>query len=189
MKRLAVAALLVLISGVIVWTPAQAVPPGCTEIGTDREDALAGTPRVDKLCALGGDDWSHGANGNDSILGGSGSDTLVGGPGRDAIRGGPGDDRLISVDSHSTDRLKGGAGFDRCYADRGERIRGCEEVNRVGTSAAVEATIQALTTAFLGATRLAEEAQEEVVSLQIIIDSLPPNPACPSPAMSPPPCP
>lgn len=183
----AVFAVLLLLTFGVIWTPAQAVPPGCTEIGTPDRDAMAGTDGPDKLCTLGGPDYVHAGPGNDTIIGGADNDTLVGGPGRDVLRGGPGHDRLFSIDSRPGDVTKGRSGSDHCYVDDGDRVRGCEDVNRVGTSAAVDATIQALSNALFGLAVLGEDAQEEVAELIVIIENFPAR--CPPPAPSPPPCP
>lgn len=141
--------------GAILLVPSVAAPVGCTEIGTKDRDIMAGSPGKDKLCALGSGDYLHGAGKADVLLGMEGIDTIVGGAGRDILKGGEGTDRLFAVDQHRGDRLFGGPGQDRCYADKGDRVRGCEHVYR-GNSPAV---VQGLTGSFLGVSQLGEEAQ------------------------------
>lgn len=198
MKPVVFAALLILSSGVLVWTPAQAVPPGCTEIGTQERDILAGTSGPDKICGLGGRDYSHGNAGNDTVLGGGDDDTLVGGPGRDRLLGGPGRDRLFAIDSRTNDLVKGGAGFDRCYIDKGDKVRSCEEIRRVNTAPDDMAAILALQVAFLGVVKLGEQYQEDAITGPTGATGppgppgtdRPPFPACPSPVdATPQPCP
>jgi hypothetical protein len=113
----------------------------CTIVGTPDDDVIRGTPKRDVICGLAGNDRIHALGGNDTILGGTGSDRLYGGPGRDLILARSGDDRLVggsgrdrlsgsggkdhllSRDGRSGDRVEGGKGHDRAWADPRDHIR------------------------------------------------------------------
>jgi len=69
--------------------------------GNSTGNALTGTPGVDLLTGLGGDDRLDGGAGNDLLLGGPGSDTLLGAAGNDFI-----------IADEDRDRVDGGAGND-----------------------------------------------------------------------------
>lgn len=181
-------ALLTLSSGMIIWTPpVQAVPPGCTEIGTPARDVMAGTRIRDKMCTLGGGDYAHGSAGKDTIIGGSGMDTLVGGKGPDRIRGKGSNDQLFSIDQVSgNDVIRGGNGTDRCYGDAGDGFRGCEVIH----TGNVPETTQALDRTVLGAVIIGEEAQEDVNPQPPPADgNFPPCTPPPPGTTSPAPCP
>ena len=73
-----------------------------------------------------------GGRGDDRIIGGAGPDLIDlidGGPGRDLIIAGAGPDRINSRDS-TRDRVRCGPGRDDVKADRRDRLRGCEAVDR-----------------------------------------------------------
>ncbi len=93
---------------VIVYTTALG-PFGCTVIGTDGDDVLAGTVGEDVICGLGG---------NDVIDGNLGSDRLYGGPGQDDVKGAGGDDLIVGGEGN--DRLDGGQGRDRLIGGEGD---------------------------------------------------------------------
>jgi hypothetical protein len=106
--------------------------------GGDGNDTLTGGGLHDFMIAFGGNDRLIGGGGADSMYGGRGRDFLDGGPGRDLVDGergpdrvfaGPGRDRIFSID-HQRERIGCGAGRDRAWADRGDRLRGCERVRR-----------------------------------------------------------
>lgn len=178
-----------LLGSTFLFVPArvQAIPPGCTEVGTAERDVIAGSGGRDKICTLGGGDYAHGGSGKDAILGGAAGDTLIGGDGRDRIRGHGGADRLFSVDDTNGDVVKGGRGQDSCYGDAGDMFRGCESVFRTHTSPAVDATIAALNQALFEVTVLGEELQAQVDELITIIESLLPTPTpTPTPPLGPP---
>jgi Ca2+-binding RTX toxin-like protein len=97
-------------------------PPTCrnrqvTMIGTERADALWGTPGPDVIDARGGDDTIHGLEGDDVICAGAGSDRVMGGGGRDAVTGGRGWDLLRG--GSGRDRLSGSAGNDTLIGESG----------------------------------------------------------------------
>ncbi len=76
-----------------------------------------------------GQDRLVGGPGRDGLVGGNGHDTLLGGSGPDALYGdeyGPPDSRLLRI----RDRLRCGRGLDSARADRSDRLRGCERVDR-----------------------------------------------------------
>ena len=112
----------------------------CT--GTNADDALYGTPQVDRMDGRGGEDlmYGYGANdrmeggdetglgdkmrgggGADTMLGQRGGDALYGGTGDDTIRGGPGNDLIEG--NRGNDTLSTGAGSDRVNAQDGQRDR------------------------------------------------------------------
>ena len=76
--------------------------------GNARANVIHGTPRADKIFGLGGNDRLYGGAGNDKLYGGPGNDVLVGGPGADLLNCGP--------------------GHDTAYADKHDRLIGCEVV-------------------------------------------------------------
>jgi Ca2+-binding RTX toxin-like protein len=113
--------------------------PGCTITGTPGPDLLFGTPGRDVICGLGGNDMLDGNGGNDVLKGGPGNDILNGGNGNDVLYGGPGNDKLqgdhgrdvvyggegndtIFAWDGFADRLDGGAGTDRAWRDKLDRV-------------------------------------------------------------------
>ena len=105
-------------------------PGPCTWIGTPERDVKTGTAAANVLCSLAGNDFVHAKAGNDVIRAGAGRDTIVGGSGKDTLRGGKGRDRLFAVDDRGGELLVGGRGIDQCFADPGDRTRGCERTFR-----------------------------------------------------------
>ncbi|MEA2220854.1 MAG: hypothetical protein QOJ35_3480 [Solirubrobacteraceae bacterium] len=105
--------------------------------GGDGRDELYGGFRNDRLYGGYGRDMIAGGSGDDLIVGGpdadrlfgeSGKDRIIAGDGRNFIDGGDGND---SIDSHNgeQDRVICGKGrHDRVYADRIDRLNGCEIV-------------------------------------------------------------
>lgn len=86
--------------------------PRCTRVGTARAERLAGGPRPDLLCALGG---SH---------------RVRGGRGEDRIFGGGGNDRIDARDG-AFDVVGCGSGGDTVLADRRDLVgEDCERVSR-----------------------------------------------------------
>lgn len=133
--------------------PEARTPSNCTMVGGPNRDVLSGSDGKDIICAEQGDDYLAGGPKGDKLLGGTGRDTSVGGPGPDKLKGGKGSDRLFAVDNHPTDVIRGGNAIDRCYGDRGDTFRGCEEKFIGGTIQAATA----LSSAFFGQGELAEE--------------------------------
>ena len=132
---LALVASVTVLGAVLFATTAGGAAPRaaspCTKLGTAGPDAITGTDGPDFICARAGADYVHAQGGSDTVLGEAGADTLVGGGGRDDIRGGDQDDQLFSTDQvNGNDKIDGGAGFDRCYADPGDNVRNCENVTR-----------------------------------------------------------
>lgn len=69
----------------------------------------------------------QGGRGRDVLDGGAGNDRLVGGYDADVMRGGPGNDTLTSRGG-GRDRVDCGPGKrDVAYADRVDRLNGCEK--------------------------------------------------------------
>jgi Ca2+-binding RTX toxin-like protein len=91
--------------------------------GGPGDDVLTGGRIFNNLIGGPGDDHITGGAGPDLI------DIVDGGPGRDFIAAGAGPDRINSRDA-VRDRVRCGAGRDDVKADRRDRLRGCEAVNR-----------------------------------------------------------
>ena len=133
--RLGLRALLVLLVGVGIMTPAApafaVVDRGCTITGTPGKDTLIGTRQADIMCGLYGNDTLRASRRADTIYAGQGNDRLRGGRGRDTFFGGRGDDRLNSRDGiFGNDTVNGRLGFDVCLVDRRDIVTGCEKVRR-----------------------------------------------------------
>lgn len=107
----------------------------CSIVGTPQDDTLRGTAGNDVICSLGGSDEVVAAGGhdrvfagpgNDVVRGGSGRDTLIGSAHKDRLFGNAGHDRLNGKDGvKGNDYLHGGAGEDRCSADKKDHIKSC----------------------------------------------------------------
>ncbi|MDF2447168.1 MAG: hypothetical protein K0S46_2404 [Moraxellaceae bacterium] len=82
---------------------------------TEGDDVLYGTPLVDTLDALGGNDTVYGLADNDTLIGGSGNDSLHGDDGNDTLQGDAGDDTLDG--GTGDDAMAGGAGNDTYVVD------------------------------------------------------------------------
>ncbi len=79
-----------------------------------------------------GNNYLNETCGNDTLFGRSGNDVLDAnncGPDVDRLIGGWGDDWLLANDGDTSDRLRGGPGFDTCVVDSvGEVVSGCERI-------------------------------------------------------------
>jgi RTX calcium-binding nonapeptide repeat (4 copies) len=133
--RLGFRALLVILVGVAIMTPAApayaVADRGCNITGTPRADTLIGTRQTDIMCGLYGNDTLRAGRRADIIYSGQGNDRLRGGRGRDTFFGGRGDDRLNSADGVTgNDTVYGRLGFDVCLVDRRDIVTGCEKVLR-----------------------------------------------------------
>jgi hypothetical protein len=105
----------------------------CRILGTRRNDVLRGTPLVDILLGLDGDDRLLAVDprfAGDDLWGGRGADRLVGAGAPNLLRGGPGADRLDGggdddalFGGRGRDVLTGGGGSDTVYARDAERDR------------------------------------------------------------------
>jgi Ca2+-binding RTX toxin-like protein len=84
---------------------------GC--LGTPSDDALYGTPLVDKISGGAGDDVMYGGGENDELNGGSGADTIRGNAGDDVVYGGPGSDKISGKAGRDT--FYGGYGNDNIH--------------------------------------------------------------------------
>jgi Ca2+-binding RTX toxin-like protein len=87
-------------------------------VGTDRSEALKGTPENDMIIGLGGNDRIDGGGGDDCLVGGEGKNRLRGGPGDDILLGGPDKDALYG--DAGSDVLLGGGGNDRLDGGDGD---------------------------------------------------------------------
>jgi Ca2+-binding RTX toxin-like protein len=104
--------------------------------GNDGRDDLFGGFRNDRLYGGYGRDMLAGGTGDDRLVGGPDADTLYGEGGKDRIIGGDGRNRIDggggndSIDARNgeTDRVICGKGRDKVYADRADRLNGCETV-------------------------------------------------------------
>jgi RTX calcium-binding nonapeptide repeat (4 copies) len=114
--------------------------------GGPGDDVLRGGPLRDLLSGDAGNDRMFGGRGRDQISVGPGSDLAKGGKGPDLIVnhssvggipddlapdrvfGGPGDDRIDVAQQLAGDRVDCGRGRDDVFRDRGDSIRGCEDV-------------------------------------------------------------
>jgi Ca2+-binding RTX toxin-like protein len=92
--------------------------------GNDTQDGGAGD---DVLDGGKGNDTMKGGAGDDVLDGGKGNDILDGGPGADVLNGGPGNDTIHAQDGRK-DTINCGSGKDRVFADRIDRLQGCEKV-------------------------------------------------------------
>lgn len=91
----------------------------CRFVGTARDDQLRGSPFLDFLVGLSGDDVLRGLGGRDK---------LTGGTGRDRLEGGEGVDTIIARDGRR-DVVIGGLGKDSARVDRGlDRVTGVERL-------------------------------------------------------------
>ncbi len=97
--------------------------------GGEGNDRLSGSGGNDRLKGGAGKDSLNGDAGKDKLAGGSGKDKLNGGKGRDSLSGGSGNDSLNARDG-ARDSVDCGKGKDKAKADRLDRVRGCEKVQR-----------------------------------------------------------
>jgi Ca2+-binding RTX toxin-like protein len=126
-----------------------------TIYGLRSEDRIYGKGGSDVINAAGGvdelyggdgpDAGLYGGNGRDLVRGGAGQDKAIGGSGADTMRGGEGRDELwgdgaadtldggpdndilhSSRDGKAPNTVGGGGGFDVCYVDKYDRVKGCE---------------------------------------------------------------
>ncbi|HET7857068.1 MAG TPA: hypothetical protein VFL41_11485 [Gaiellaceae bacterium] len=114
----------------VVFRPARAggtagTAGDCVYVGTRGRDVVYGTDQEDLVTTGPGNDVLLGAGGNDVLIAGDGNDVVRAGPGRDDVFGGRGNDRFFTRDDR-VDRVSGGAGFDRAWADRRDRLDGVE---------------------------------------------------------------
>ncbi|HEX6713824.1 MAG TPA: calcium-binding protein [Thermoleophilaceae bacterium] len=117
--------------------------------GTAR-DTLKGGAGDDRLDAGAADDLIEGGDGADTLVGGPGDDKLNGDAGPDVIRGGDGNDWItggaerndidagagadkVSSANGIAETVRCGSGKDQAWADRADRLVGCERVHRIGT--------------------------------------------------------
>jgi len=96
--------------------------------GGSAEDDLIGHPGEDRL---------SGGGGSDKLVGGRKSDVLIGGPERDKLVAGPGADEVDATTPFPTDSeparrddVDCGGGRDVVFADRFDKLWGCETVRR-----------------------------------------------------------
>lgn len=116
-------------------------PPGRCETALNGDagpNVLAGTALSERIRGKGGDDSIRGRGGDDCIGGGTGDDKMGGGKGADVIRGGKGKDKVsagpgddvIRVAGKTRDFVRCGPGTDTVFANRRDKLRGCEKVKR-----------------------------------------------------------
>jgi hypothetical protein len=88
-----------------------------TIVGTDGNDVINGTNKMDVIVGLGGDDIINSGGGKDVVCAGDGDDIVNGGNGGDTIFGGAGDDQLNG--DKGNDNLNGGLGNDQMTGGKG----------------------------------------------------------------------
>jgi hypothetical protein len=107
--------------------------------GDDGDDRISAGDGGDGVDGGFGADVIDGGNGSDSLDGEAGPDTIRGGPGNDWIHGGPernridagpGSDTISSVNGIA-ETVRCGSGRDLIWADRHDRLVGCEHVHLV----------------------------------------------------------
>ncbi len=106
--------------------------------GTTGDDLIDGGDGDDRIKGGKGNDCLHGGDGDDQVEGGKGDDRVGGGPGKDRVKGGRGEDTLqagggrdrIDAADGERDIVSCGGANDRVRADRKDKTRGCEKVNR-----------------------------------------------------------
>jgi Ca2+-binding RTX toxin-like protein len=98
--------------------------------GGEGDDTILGGSLGEEIDGGPGNDVLRGNGGGDLIFGGSGADKLYGGKGRDLLTGNAGNDLLVAWDGGVPDTLVGSAGTDRAQADRVDKIKLCEHVQR-----------------------------------------------------------
>jgi Ca2+-binding RTX toxin-like protein len=141
-RRLLIPALAVLAILVVAGTAFAATQHCDGECsGTGMADKLVGSPGVDIIHALAGndevfgredDDWLKGGPGNDEVHGQQGNDRVKGHLGRDLVFGGPGDVLVRGGTAHQTDDgvpddLYCGGGTDTVHYTPGtDTISDCE---------------------------------------------------------------
>lgn len=95
----------------------------------DGPDETRGFGGEDHLAGGGGSDCLQGEAGNDTLRGNGDRDLLLPGPGRDRVEAGSGDD-IVRAQGEGSDTVDCGEGDDTAYADRSDKLRGCEQVLR-----------------------------------------------------------
>jgi Ca2+-binding RTX toxin-like protein len=101
---------------------------------------IVGGPGDDEELASFGDQIIEGGTGADLVAAGVGDDRVSGGPGRDSISGGHGRDEIsagpgndaVQTSDADRDTVDCGAGHDRAYVSRNDRVTGCEIVTYGG---------------------------------------------------------
>ena len=105
--------------------PPPPPPPGgytcngreATIIGTNGDDVLIGTDKVDVIMGLKGDDVIKGLKKGDHICGGPGRDVIYGNKGADHLLGNDGGDRIMG--GGGDDFILGDKGSDKLFGDDG----------------------------------------------------------------------
>lgn len=118
-----------------------AVGPGPSQInGHEYAETIYGTGAGKTIRGFGGGDYLAGLSGHDAIYGGSGDDLVRGDGGYDSLRRGTGSDRILGGSGNDTvystgdggvgDVVDCGAGYNTAIADRYDKLKGCEVVER-----------------------------------------------------------
>lgn len=100
--------------------------------GEDGNDRLSGGEGNDTLSGGNGKDILSGGNGNDRLGGGAGNDKINGGQGLNSYTGGSGNDNIIAANGRRETIDCGSGRADKVRADRTDRVRNCESVQRLG---------------------------------------------------------
>lgn len=97
-------------------------------VGSDQLVGMAGN---DTLAGDAGPDTLYGQEGNDKLTGGAGNDKLIPGDGKDSVAAGAGNDYINAFDSRGAgETINCGPGRDRVWADKADKLIGCEVVAR-----------------------------------------------------------
>jgi hypothetical protein len=93
------------------------------------EAKLNGGGTIDDLDGHAGVDELRGGDSHDTLKSFKGDDLLVGGTGQDKLLAGRGKDRIkVNDGGNQADVVKCGGGIDVVFADRVDRLKGCEKV-------------------------------------------------------------
>jgi hypothetical protein len=100
--------------------------------GGGARDVIEGGDGADVLIGGSGDDALFGEAGPDVVRGGTGNDWLAGGAERNTVDAGPGDDKVSSANGIA-ETVRCGTGKDEAWADKSDRLVGCERVHRIAS--------------------------------------------------------
>src|SRR5215203_5278174 len=116
-KTLSLVAILLTLASATAWAAIECTAGSACQ-GTDGPNTMYGSASEDRIYGKGGADVIDATGGVDEVYGGDGHDAgLYGGNGQDLVQGGAGEAR---------NTVRGGRGFDICYVDKYDRVKGCE---------------------------------------------------------------
>jgi Ca2+-binding RTX toxin-like protein len=103
----------------------QNEPSGSNVFGGTGNDRLTGSAMGDSLFGQAGNDFLDGRGGDDFLVGGAGNDVILAGRGSNTIHADSGND-TIYANNHRYDVVRCGSGRDIVFADRTDKLVGCE---------------------------------------------------------------